>query len=186
VPERAPRADSRRNRELIVEAARDVVRREGAQASLEEIARRAGVGSATLHRHFGSRRALLDAVFHDGVVHLCDRAEELADADAGSALETWLEELAAYSAATRGVAAAVLAGPDGHIDERDTCHGLIGDAAAGLVGRAVAAGALRDGVTCDDLLTLACSLSASTEDDPDAARRLVRLALGGVRAPVRE
>ncbi|MEJ2889854.1 TetR/AcrR family transcriptional regulator [Actinomycetospora aeridis] len=178
------RADGRRNREQILAAARHLVGCDGAQASLEAIARRACVGSATLHRHFPSRRALLDAVFHDGVVRLCERAEAL-DGDPGADLEAWLEELAAYSATTKGVTDALLAGPDGHIDERDTCHGLIGDAAARLVDRAKDAGVLRDGVATDDVLALACSLSTVTAD-PDAARRLVRLAFGGVRAPHRE
>jgi len=176
------RADGRRNRDQILVAARDVVGRDGAQASLEEIARRAGVGSATLHRHFPTRRALLDAVFHDGVVRLCERVDELATDDPGADLETWLEELAAYSATTKGVTDALLAGPEGHIDERDTCHGLIGEAAERLTARAAGVGALREGVTTHDLLSVTCSLAASSEDDPGAARRLVRLALGGVRA----
>ena len=64
------RADGRRNRERIVAAAVKLVARDGAQASLEEIARRAGVGSATLHRHFPSRGALLEAVFRDGGIDL--------------------------------------------------------------------------------------------------------------------
>lgn len=178
------RADGQRNRERLLAAAGEVVARDGAQASLEEIARRAGVGSATLHRHFPSRRALLDAVFHEGVVALCRRGDELArGTDPGEALATWLEELAAYSAATLGVTAALLAGSDGRIDERDTCQGLIGETAQRLVGRAAAAGVLRDGVSTADLLTVTCSLAAATEDDPDTARRLVRLALGGVRRP---
>lgn len=183
MPAKPQRADGRRNRERIVATATEVVARDGAEASLEEIARRAGVGSATLYRHFPTRRALLDEVFHDGVVRLCERAGDLATGDPGADLEAWLEELAAYSATTRGVTAALLAGPDGHIDERDTCHGLIGDAAARLAARASDAGALRDGVTTQDLLSVTCSLAAASEDDPDAARRLVRLALGGVRAP---
>src|SRR3954470_24825033 len=73
-PAKSLRADGRRNRELLVAAATELIGRDGAQASLEEIARRAGVGSATLHRHFSSRHALLEAVFRDGVAQLCERA----------------------------------------------------------------------------------------------------------------
>lgn len=72
------RADARRNYEQILAAAEAEVARAGAEASLEEIARQAGVGSATLHRHFPSRQALLEAVFHDRVVALCNQAYELA------------------------------------------------------------------------------------------------------------
>ncbi|NMO91521.1 TetR/AcrR family transcriptional regulator [Actinomycetospora sp. TBRC 11914] len=174
------RADGRRNRERLLVAAEAVIARDGAGASLEEIARRAGVGSATLHRHFPGRRALLDAVFHEGVVRLCRRAEELLDApDPREGLATWLEELAVYSATTRGVATALLAGPDGHIAEEDTCHGLMHDAAGGLVVRAREAGQLRAEATTDDLLALTNALSLACEGDPDAARRLLRLSLGG-------
>jgi AcrR family transcriptional regulator len=176
----ARRADGRRNRERLLLAAEAVIARDGAGASLEEIARRAGVGSATLHRHFPGRRALLDAVFHEGVVWLCRRGQELADApDPRAALATWLEELAVYSATTRGVATALLAGPDGHIAEEDTCHGLMRDAAGGLVARASAAGALHPGATTDDLITFANAISLACESDPDSARRLLRLALDG-------
>ncbi|MDT5359088.1 MAG: hypothetical protein QOC69_850, partial [Mycobacterium sp.] len=65
--QRPMRADARRNYERLVAQASAVVREAGADASLEEIARRAGVGSATLHRHFPSRGALLEAVFRDRV-----------------------------------------------------------------------------------------------------------------------
>ena len=68
------RADGQRNRERIVAAASELVARHGASASLEEIAKLAEVGSATLHRHFASRRSLLEAVFREGVALLCERA----------------------------------------------------------------------------------------------------------------
>jgi AcrR family transcriptional regulator len=177
------RADGRRNRERLLAAAEAVIARDGAGASLEEIARRAGVGSATLHRHFPGRRALLDAVFHEGVVRLCRRAEELLEADdPREALATWLEELTVYSATTRGVATTLLAGPDGYIAEEDTCHGLMRGAAGGLVGRATDAGELRAEATTDDLVSLANAISLSCEGDPYAARRLLRLALAGFAA----
>lgn len=174
------RADGRRNRERLLAEAEAVIARDGANASLEEIARRAGVGSATLHRHFPGRRALLEAVFHEGVVQLCRRPGELLDtADARTALATWFEELTVYSATTRGVATALLAGPEGHLAEEDTCHGLMRDAAGGLVARASAAGVLVPGVSTDDLIALANAISLACEGDPDTARRLLRLALGG-------
>ena len=177
------RADGRRNRERLLVAAEAVIARDGAGASLEEIARRAGVGSATLHRHFPSRRALLDVVFHEGVVRLCRRGEELATGDDPAAsLTAWLSELAVSSATTRGVAAALLAGPDGHIAEEDTCHGLMREVVEQLVERAAAARVLTPGVTPDDLVTLVNGISLSCEGDPDSARRLVRLVAAGIVA----
>ena len=181
---RTMRSDGRRNRERLLAAARLVVERDGAQASLEEIARRAGVGSATLHRHFPSRRALLDAVIHEGVVGLRDRADELTAADdPAAALATWLEELTVYAVTTGGVVTALLAEPDGRIAEADTCHGLLGDGARVLHARADAAGALCAGATADDLLRLASAIAVAAGPDPDAARRLLRLAVHGVQRP---
>ncbi|MFC7643282.1 TetR/AcrR family transcriptional regulator [Streptosporangium lutulentum] len=74
------RADARRNHDRILVAASAAIAQHGAEASLEEIARHAGVGSATLHRHFPSRQALLEAVFRDRVETLCAKASELAAA----------------------------------------------------------------------------------------------------------
>jgi AcrR family transcriptional regulator len=107
---RTMRSDARRNYELLLAAAVAEVARTGADASLEKIARDAGVGSATLHRHFPSRQALLEAVFHDRVEGLCAEARELAGSpDPGRALADWLRAVAVYGATTRGLAASLLA-----------------------------------------------------------------------------
>jgi AcrR family transcriptional regulator len=175
------RADGRRNRERIVAAAAELVSRDGAQASLEEIARRAGVGSATLHRHFPSRRALLEAVFRAGVAHLCERAAAQPGEDPGAELAAWLEELTVYTATHRGLAAALLAGPDGLSPEEfcssDMLHGKLDV----LVARASSVGAIHVGATTGDLMTLANAIAVATEDEPAAASRLLRLALTGIR-----
>ncbi|MEV0353312.1 helix-turn-helix domain-containing protein [Nonomuraea sp. NPDC050680] len=177
----AGRADRRRNRQRLLEAAEAVIERDGAQASLEEIARRAGVGSATLHRHFPSRHDLLNAVFHEGVERLGRRARELADSTAPcDALAMWLEELTTYTTTTRGLATALLSTPDGAIAAEDSCHGLLHHAAARLVADAEEAGVLRTEVTVHDLMALANAISLASDGDPDSAHRLLRLALGGV------
>ncbi|MEV0385591.1 helix-turn-helix domain-containing protein [Nonomuraea sp. NPDC050643] len=175
------RADSRRNRQRLLDAAEEVIERDGAQASLEEIARRAGVGSATLHRHFPSRQALLNAVFHEGVERLCRRARELADGLAPrDALAVWLEELTTYTTTTRGLAMTLMSGPGGAIAVEDSCHGLIHDAAARLVTDAEKAEVLRAEVAPHELIALANAISLASEGDPGSARRLLALALGGV------
>jgi AcrR family transcriptional regulator len=175
------RVDGRRNRERLVQAAEELIARDGAQASLEEIARRAGVGSATLHRHFPSRHVLLEAVFHEGIARLVRQAAELAENGTapGPALTDWLERLTEYTAATRGMATALLADPDARIAESDTCHGLIHEATDRLVARAATAGVLRAEVGTDDLLAVANALSLVSEGDPERARRLLRLTLTG-------
>lgn len=182
--QKALRADGRRNRERIVAAAAALVASDGAQASFEEIARRAGVGSATLHRHFASRGALLEAVFRDGVDQLCARAAAQPGEDAGAELVTWLEETTVYSATHRGLAAALLAGPDALAPEELCCTDRVARALDVLVKRAAAAGALRAGVRAKELVTLSNAIAAATEDDPAAARRLLRIAIDGIRPAV--
>lgn len=178
------RSDGRRNRELLLAAAREVIARDGAEASLEQIARAAGVGSATLHRNFPSRRALLEAVFHADVVQLCSHGDDLTDdPDPAGALVAWLEMLAAHTASTRGLATALLSGPGGGLAEEDTCHGLVGATTAHLLERASTADAVAEDVTSDDLITLANALALATEGEPDSARRLLRLSLRGLVRP---
>lgn len=174
------RADGQRNRERIVAAAVELVGRDGAMASLEEIAQRAGVGSATLHRHFPSRRALLEAVFRGGVAQLCERAAAQPGADPGAELAAWLEQLTVYTATHRGLAAALLAGPDGISPEELCCSDMLHGVLDVLVVRAACAGAIHPAATTGDLMTLANAVAAATENDPDSASRLLRLALTGI------
>lgn len=169
---RPQRADWRRNHERLVAAAAALVARDGAEVSLEEIAREAGVGSATLHRHFPSRHALLDEVFRDSLDHLCRRAEELADGDPRTGIVIWLEELTAAAVETRGLAASLGAG--------ETCHAMIRDATTVLVNRAHTVAAVRPEASADDLLTLVTAVSLVTGGDASTARRLLDLALVGV------
>ncbi|WNG17659.1 TetR/AcrR family transcriptional regulator [Cystobacter fuscus] len=176
------RADGRRNRERIIAAAAELVGRDGAQASLEEIARRAGVGSATLHRHFPSRRALLEAVFRAGVAQLCERAAAQPGEDPIAELTAWLEEMTVYTATHRGLAAALLAGPDGLSPEELCCTDMLLDVLEVLVARASSVDALHAGATAEDLMLLVNAIAVATEDDPSTASRLLRLALTGIRS----
>ena len=175
------RADGRRNRERLLTAAAELIRRDGAQASLEEIARRAGVGSATLHRHFASRRALLEAVFRDGVAQLCARAAAQPGADPGAELAHWLEDLTVYAATNRGLTTALLSGPDGLTPEEICCTDMVREVLDVLVVRAAAAHSLHENATTNDLMLLANTIAVATENDPSGARRLLGLALSGIR-----
>jgi AcrR family transcriptional regulator len=175
------RADGQRNRERLLGVAAKLVERDGAQVSLEEIARRAGVGSATLHRHFASRRSLLEAVYRDRVAQLCASAAAQPGKDPAGELAGWLEALTVYAATHRGLAAALLAGPDGLSAEELCCTDMVTDVLRPLVARAASAGTLQAGTTAEDLIRLTNAIAAASEDDPLAARRLLRLALGGLR-----
>jgi AcrR family transcriptional regulator len=169
------RADARRNRDRLVSVASKVVAEQGAEASLEEIARRAGVGSATLHRHFPSRMALLDAVFAERVATLCDLAAELrATLDAGEALVRWLRELVRHAVSNRGLATSLAKGTG------DSCHARILAAAEALVLGAQATRAIREDIATGDLLTLANGVALAAAEDEQLADRLLTLAVTGL------
>ncbi|KAA2254976.1 TetR/AcrR family transcriptional regulator [Solihabitans fulvus] len=181
------RADARRNYERILAVAGEAVAEHGAEASLEEIARRALVGSATLHRHFPSRQALLEAVFRVRVQALCDTARDLAAAlDPGQALVEWLRAVGRHAAANRGLAASLLLGARAGAGDPafgQTCHAMITAAGSELLSRARKARAVRPEVAIVDLLKLASAIALAAEDEPDGAveaDRLLTLALHGV------
>ncbi|MFD7665429.1 TetR/AcrR family transcriptional regulator [Streptomyces sp. NPDC059788] len=180
------RADARRNHARILAVAEQEVAAHGADASLEQIARTAGVGSATVRRHFPTRRALLEAVSRQRIDALCARAHDLADAsDSRGALLEWLGEVVAYSVAARGLAAALAydgAGSDPA--HGNSCSAAVEEAAEPLLRRAVRDGAVAaDGVTVADLITLVVGIVLATEHYPDPAAqadRLFRLAVAGL------
>ncbi|GAA3542836.1 TetR/AcrR family transcriptional regulator [Amycolatopsis ultiminotia] len=176
------RADARRNYARILAVAEQEVAAHGADASLEHIARVAGVGSGTVRRHFPGRRALLEAVFRDRVESLCARAGELAEtADARAALLEWLELLTDYAIDARGLANALLADHDSASNEG--CAATVAEASAPLLSRAVRDGVVAPEVTAEDLLTVIAGLALATEHDPPAARRLLALVVAGISPP---
>ncbi len=180
---RRPRADAVRNRARIVETASQVFALRGADASLEEIARGAGVGIGTLYRHFPTRDDLVEAVFHDRIDELEALADELLASDApGDALATWLHAQLDQAATCRGLAAEAMLTMLAHRDAPSPCESMR-QAGAALLARAQAAGEVRDGVDIDDLVRMvqAVTLAAEESDDPDTAERLFGFVLDGVR-----
>ncbi|ACU36649.1 TetR/AcrR family transcriptional regulator [Actinosynnema pretiosum subsp. pretiosum] len=160
------RSDARRNRDRLLEAANEVIAESGPDASLEEIARRAGVGSATLHRHFGGRAELLEAVLRERVEALCARAGVLAgELSSGEALVGWLREVVAHAAISRGLGAALTGGG---YEPVFSPHTAVRAAALGLLAQAQLEGAVARGVSVDDVLQLAngVALAAESQDDP--------------------
>ena len=137
---RRPRADAVRNRARIVETASQVFAARGADASLEEIARGAGVGIGTLYRHFPTRDDLVEAVFHDRIDELQALAEELLASDVpGEALAVWLHAQLEQAATCRGLAAEAMLTMLADRDEPSACESMR-RAGAALLARAQAAG----------------------------------------------
>ncbi|MEV3982277.1 helix-turn-helix domain-containing protein [Nonomuraea sp. NPDC049758] len=177
MPARTMRADARRNYEQLVAAAIAVVAEEGPDASLNEIARRAGVGAGTLYRHFPTREALLAAVFEGRLTRLCARAEEAGEElPPGEALVAWLRSLVAHAMTDRGLGARMMLTQDGAgVD----CWAMLRAAATRLLLPAQEAGAVRADVEVADLVELAAGIAQATPD-PARADRLLTLTLDGL------
>lgn len=180
------RADARRNYGRLLAEAGAVVAEQGTDASLEEVARRAGVGIGTLYRHFPTREALLEALLRDRFDGLASYAEDLLGADDPfDALVAWLRRIAKGTVAYRGLAQAMMAAlQDEASDLYVSCHGMRAGGQA-LLARAQKAGEVRPDVRPEDVLYLAGMVATATEQVPgDAALhdRLFTYVIDGLRA----
>jgi len=177
-PVRTVRADVRRNRARLIAAAREMFQRDGAGASLEGVARLAGVGIGTLYRHFPTRQDLLEALLADAYGELAERARELAESPSpGDALLEWLRAFVSGITAFPGMAAAAVVSLGG---ERGEASRPLREAAAVLFDRAGESGAVPPGTALGDVLRLAGGIATVTERDPEAADRLLSLAAAGM------
>ncbi|HEX5114932.1 MAG TPA: helix-turn-helix domain-containing protein [Pseudonocardiaceae bacterium] len=165
--DRPMRSHARRNRERILDAARDSLTGTGADTSLNEIARRAGVGIGTLFRHFPHRDALLEALAQEQTGALCAAARRLLDAaDPAAALAGWLRDLVAHLATYRGLSASLL-GRNG----LSNSYQVIDAAVTALLVRAQKAGQVRADVDASALISLAGAVSWLVELGPAQAGR---------------
>ncbi|RBQ14376.1 TetR/AcrR family transcriptional regulator [Spongiactinospora rosea] len=171
------RSDARRNYTRILAVAEEEVAAHGAGASLEQIARIAGVGSATVRRHFPTRRALLEAVSRKRIDALCARARELTGTgDGREALMAWLSEVVAYCVSARGLAAALsYDGTEADPVHENACSAALEEAAAPLLRHAVQDGAVAPDITVADLITLIVGIAMATEHHPTPAAHAARL-----------
>ncbi|MFC9652759.1 MULTISPECIES: TetR/AcrR family transcriptional regulator [unclassified Streptomyces] len=180
------RRDAQRNRELLIASARDVFAEQGLDASLDEIARRAGVGNATLYRHFPDRAALIEAVFRESLGDTQRAGEEarLSD-DAWAGLTTYLSSIFAGLAADRGANDLMTTGVRG-VPSLEALHAENRETIGLLLARAQRQGTMRRDVTTEDLLfslaALGRAVPALTTTAPDAWRRYLALLLDGLRA----
>ncbi|MBV9246996.1 MAG: TetR/AcrR family transcriptional regulator [Methylobacteriaceae bacterium] len=150
---RRPRADAVRNRERVLEAAKTVFSPGGPDASLEAVARHAGVGIGTLYRHFPTREALFEAVYRREVQQLADLAEELkTEAEPAEALRRWMHSNVEFVATKKGMSAALALAAYKPSELHAYTAERLTKAVAGLLDRAVAAGEIRADISAEDLL----------------------------------
>ncbi|MAM11408.1 MAG: TetR family transcriptional regulator [Rhizobiaceae bacterium] len=161
------RSDARKNYDHILAVARDLLSGEGADASLRDIARKAGVGDGTLHRHFPTREALLEALLRTKFDALTARAGELAQCEeADEALVSWLREAIMVTHSYKGVIAPMVAAI---ADENSALHSSCVDlrqAGAELLQRAQARGLARDDMDGNDLFALISALAWLADQPP--------------------
>jgi AcrR family transcriptional regulator len=181
---RKPRADSARNRQLLIDAAKAAFADIGLTVSLEEIARRAGVGIGTLYRHFPSREAVLEAVYRREVEQLAEAVPQLLKSSPpAEALHKWMHLFVDYIATKRMIAPSLAAVAGETSALRANSTELISRAMATLVKRAAESGAVRKDIAPSDLLRAMVGVSYGNPDEAweASARRLIDLLMDGLR-----
>lgn len=178
------RADARRNRQRLIDAATTVFAREGANAPLDRIARTAGIGNATMYRHFPSREALLEAVLHDAYREMTELAAQLAEVTpALTAVEQWLRAFIGYTQSYLYLPEPLR---DALYDESSalfaSCR-TMREVAGHLVERAQQAGELRPDIDIFDLCVQANGIAWATQLSQDEAQgsRMLDMLINGLR-----
>jgi AcrR family transcriptional regulator len=174
---RPQRADARRNFDALLVAARDAFAENGTEASLEDIARRAGVGIGTLYRNFPTRQDLFESVYVGEVEQLCQAAEDAAALPPWDALVAWLHRFVDYAATKRAIYEALNRDSEMFRSSRTAMY------AAGepLLARAQEAGEARTDASFDDILRLVAGITSAGFADDDQRERVLAFALDGVR-----
>ena len=184
-PGRKPRADGLRNRQRLIEAAKAGFAETGPEVSLEQIARRAGVGIGTLYRHFPTRDAIVEAVYRHEVRQLAEGATRLLGSlPPGEALHEWMRLFLDY-VATKKLIGPALVSMVGGVSELYAASGaLITEAVTLLVERAVANGDIRADTDPTDVFRALVGLSYASSDPgwEASARRLIDILMDGLRA----
>ena len=178
---RPKRADALRNYEKLVAAAREAFTEADRSASLEDIARRAGVGIGTLYRNVPTRADLVEAIYVDEVEALARSADTSAELDPWEALTTWLQRFVGYVATKQALSDELFA-----IAERDAsvfagCRALLHSAGEPLLRRAQDAGIVRPDVAIDEVVRMVAGIAKIPTDDPAEIQRVLSVALDGLR-----
>lgn len=178
------RADARRNREKLVAVAEEAFAEHGAGASLDDIAKRAGVGPGTLYRHFPTREALQEAVYRGAIEELAARGAALAATlEPGPALEAWVRMVVEHMGARRDLATALTESRGKRSEVFVDSHRLMHSTGERLVEGAKAANAVRADLDHRDLLWMAHGAAQAGEGDdgPQRVERLLSVLLAGMR-----
>jgi AcrR family transcriptional regulator len=186
--DRPLRADARRNRAKVLEAARLVFARHGIDAGMEEVARHAGVGVGTIYRHFPTKEALIGALAVEHLRHLVARTQEAVSAeDPWSAFEALLWAVAEEHEGDLAMTEIAAQAFQGGLPEADALHAQLHEVSGTLMGRAIAQGTMRADATAQDLGVLMCGLGQVQSvgrpcPAPMPWRRYLTIVIDGLRA----
>jgi AcrR family transcriptional regulator len=180
------RADAQRNYAKLIAAAREAFAEGGAATSLEEIARRAGVGIGTLYRNFPNRQTLLEAVYVEEVRGLRRSADELGDESPWEALVGWLHRFVGYMATKQALAQELLTYVDRDATLFQSCRGELYAAGEPLLARAQEARVVRADTNITEIIQMVGGIAKIQASDPDQIEHILDIALDGLRyrAPV--
>ncbi|HEY7629487.1 MAG TPA: helix-turn-helix domain-containing protein [Thermoleophilaceae bacterium] len=178
---RPKRADALRNYEKVLTAAREAFAEGGEATSLEEIARRAGVGIGTLYRHFPNRQALLEALYVGEVEQMARSAEELDGQDPWQALNTWFEGFVSYIGTKQALAAELQNYLDKDAALFTVCRGTLFESGEPLLKRAQDAGVVRPDVTIAEVIHMVVGIAKIPAAEPGQNENILRIALDGLR-----
>ena len=185
---RRPRADAQRNRERILEVAREAFTQHGPEATLDDIARRAEIGPGTLYRHFATRDALIEAVYRSDVEKLAAAAQRFTvTLQPVEALRAWMLVSIDYVAKKLLILPAMDSVPGGSKRMIEGSHSLVHGTFRGLVERAVASGDLCESTNPDDIVRALIGVFHTTALPgwEASARRIVDILIEGSRGEVR-
>jgi AcrR family transcriptional regulator len=178
---RPKRADAQRNYNKLLAAARQAFTEADTDASLEEIARRAGVGIGTLYRHFPTRQNLIEAVYVDEVEALSRSARDVAELPPWEALAAWLRRFVQYVATKQALINELFA-EGGNTDVFASCRSALYGAGEPLLERAREAGVVRNDIGIIDILHLVTGIAKMPSPDPAQSERILEVALDGLRS----
>ena len=181
--ERPKRADARRNRELLIEAARTVFSTQGAGAPMEAIAKQAGVGVGTLYRHFPNRLDLVEAVYESDVQELAATARRVvAELEPGAAVDAFFDAFVRYAQTKQALLGELQQSFEKHPDLRSRCREQIESSFDMVIERAKQAGAIRNDISGADVMQLTAPVCTNSSVSAEQSKRLIGMILDGLRA----
>jgi AcrR family transcriptional regulator len=178
IVQRPQRADARRNYDALLAAAREAFTQHGAGASLEDIARRAGVGVGTLYRNFPTREALIEAVYVDEVVALQHAADDTDELEPWEALRSWLDRYVEYV----GTKKALIEVLNKQSEVMMACRTMLYEAGGPVVERGQKAGVVRSDTSIGDIVRLVSGVAGVAYEDDAQRRRVLDLSIDALRA----